>query len=101
MWGSDARALGVRLDGSQIDETDEHGNPVVGDTLFVLFSADDKPVLFAFPRREPERRWERLLDTSDARWARRIQYDAAHYELTGRSTVVFRLAEPPVNGGLV
>jgi glycogen operon protein len=100
MWGSDARALGVRLDGSQIDETDEHGNPIVGDTLFVLFSADDKPVRFAFPRREPEQRWERLLDTSDARWARRIQYDAAHYELTGRSTVVFRLAEPPVNGGL-
>ena len=51
---------------------------------------------FLRSRREPEQRWERLLDTSDARWARRIQYDAAHYELTARSMVVFRLAEPPV-----
>jgi glycogen operon protein len=99
IWGSDARTLGVRLDGSQIDETDAHGNPIVGDTLFVLFSADEQPVRFAFPRRTPEQRWERLLDTSDARWARRIEYDATHYELAERSTVVFRLVEQAVNGG--
>ena len=99
MWSRDARVLGGRLDGSKIEETDEHGNPIVGDTLFLLFSADDKAVRFAFPAREPEQRWERLLDTSDARWSRRTQYDALHYELTGRSTVVFRLAEQPGNGG--
>jgi glycogen operon protein len=99
MWRSDARILGVRLDGSQIDETDENGNPIVGDTLFVLFSADDHAVRFAFPPREPEQRWERLLDTSDARWARRVTYDTTHYELAARSTVVFRLAEQAVNGG--
>jgi glycogen operon protein len=98
MWSSDARALGVRLDGSQIDETDAHGNPIVGDTLFVLFSAGEQPVRFAFPPRAPEQRWERLLDTSDARWARRIEYDATHYELAERSTVVFRLVEQAVNG---
>src|SRR6185436_19967922 len=36
---ADARTLGVRLDGTQIDETNEAGNPIVGDTLFLLFSA--------------------------------------------------------------
>ena len=36
---------------------------------------------------------------SDARWARRIACDAAHYELAARSVVVFRLAEPASNGG--
>src|SRR4029453_4952502 len=77
---AEACTLGVRLDGSQIDETDSHGNPIVGDTLFLLFSAHDEVVRFAFPARAPAQRWERLLDTPDPRWSRRIMYDAAHYE---------------------
>ena len=60
----DARTLGVRLDGSQIDETDSRGNPIVGDTLFLLFSASEQTVRFALPSRTPTQRWERLLDTS-------------------------------------
>jgi isoamylase len=99
MWASDVRTLGVRLDGSQIDETDSRGNPTVGDTLFLLFSANEETVRFAFPPRTRAQRWERLLDTSDARWARRLAYDASHYDLAARSVVVFRLAEQVVNGG--
>jgi isoamylase len=99
MWSGNERTLGVRLDGSQIDETDSQGNPIVGDTLFVLFSADEEAVRFAFPPRTPTQRWERLLDTSDTRWARRIACDASHYELAARSLVVFRLVEPSSNGG--
>jgi isoamylase len=99
MWASDVRTLGVRLDGSQIDETDSRGNPTVGDTLFLLFSANEETVRFAFPPRTRAQRWERLLDTSDARWARRLAYDASHYDLAARSVVVFRLAEQTVNGG--
>ncbi len=100
MWRSDARTLGVRLDGSQIDETDALGNPIVGDTLFLLFSAHDEPVRFTLPTRTPNQHWERLLDTADARWARRIVCDSAHYELAARSTVVFRLAHQTTNGGV-
>ena len=99
MWASDVRTLGVRLDGSQIDETDSQGNPTVGDTLFLLFSANEETVRFAFPPRTRAQRWERLLDTSDARWARQLACDASHYDLAARSVVVFRLAEPVVNGG--
>ncbi len=94
-----ARTLGVRLDGTQIDETDEQGNPIVGDTLFLLFSADDEPIRFAFPARTPTQRWERLLDTSDARWGRHVTCDATDYELAARAVVVFRLGERPSNGG--
>jgi glycogen operon protein len=100
MWSGDARTLGVRLDGSQIDETDSQGNPIVGDTLFLLFSANEETVRFAFPPRTPTQHWERLLDTADARWARRISHDASHYDLLSRSVVVFRLAEQPANGGV-
>src|SRR6185503_6599395 len=76
-WGNpDARTLGVRLDGTQIDETDEQGNPIVGDTLFLLFSAQDEAIRFAFPDRAPTQQWERLLDTADARWSRHVACDS-------------------------
>ena len=99
-WGNaDARTLGVRLDGTQIDETDEQGNPIVGDTLFLLFSAQDDAIRFAFPAPDIDAAVERLLDTSDARWARHVACDSTHYELAAHSIVVFRLADQSTNGG--
>jgi glycogen operon protein len=101
MWDDrTARSLGILLDGTQIEETDQSGNPIVGDTLFVLISAADQPVRFAFPARDQAQRWERLLDTSDRRWARRTLHDEASYELEARAVAVFRLVEPAANGAL-
>ena len=65
----------------------------------LLFSAHDEPVRFALPARTPTQQWERLLDTSDARWGRHVACDATHYELAARAVVVFRLSEPAANGG--
>jgi len=99
MWSDfNSQSLGVRLDGSQIRETDDHGNPITGDTLLILISAADTPLAFALPARKPSERWERLLDTSDRRWARRSLHDESRYELAARAVALFRLAEP--NGSL-
>jgi glycogen operon protein len=98
-WGRrDTHALGVRLDGKLIDETDAQGDPIVGDTLFLLFNAQLEPVRFQLPPRDPAERWERLLDTAEARWSRRILLGDSHYGLAAQSVVVFRLAAPPANG---
>ena len=36
-WGNaDARTLGVRLDGTQIDETDSNGNPITQTVPFIV-----------------------------------------------------------------
>jgi glycogen operon protein len=94
----EGRSLGVRLDGAQIDETDDRGDPIVGDTLFLMFSADDAPLTFALPAREPAQRWERLLDTADARWERRSLQEAPSYELAARAVAVFRLVDRSANG---
>ena len=94
----ETRSLGVRLDGTQIDETDSNGDPIVGDTLFLMFSAHDTPLAFALPARVPADRWERLLDTADARWARRDLVEAPSYELAPRAVAVFRLVTPTANG---
>jgi glycogen operon protein len=101
MWQNGLlRSLGIRLDGTQIDETDSHGNPITADTLFLLFNADEKAMVFTLPPAGSPQYWERLLDTSDARWGRRMALDGPHYDLSPRSVVVLRLAERPANGAL-
>ncbi|MBI2818622.1 MAG: glycogen debranching enzyme GlgX, partial [Acidobacteria bacterium] len=88
------RSLGVLLNGSDLDETDEQGNPVRGDTLFLMFNADHRHIRFVFPSRKPEERWERLLDTADLKWGRHYLLKDHSYKLSGRSVAVFRLKPP-------
>ena len=49
-WNSpDVRCLGVRLNGDAIDEVDERGERIVGDTLLMLLNAGDDVVPFVLP----------------------------------------------------
>ena len=59
------RCLGVRLAGDVIDEVDERGEPIVGDTLLLLLNADKEVVPFTLPETTLEERWETLIDTAD------------------------------------
>ena len=44
-WNSpDVRCLGVRLNGDAIDEVDERGERIVGDTLLIMLNAGEEPV---------------------------------------------------------
>jgi len=91
---SHVRHLGVRLVGTEIDETDEHGELIEGDTLFLMFSAHPEPIPFTLPSRLPHQRWSRLLDTSLPEWSRPFTVEGSSYELAGRSVAVFRIVEP-------
>jgi isoamylase len=91
-WSSpDVRCLGVRLNGDAIDEVDERGGRIVGDTLLLLLNAGDQPIAFTLPFMQPEERWETLIDTSDP-WApsRRLR-QGGRYELLPRSMAVLKL----------
>ena len=59
------RCLGVRLNGDAIDEVDERGERIVGDTLLMLLNAGDEPIPFVLPATTAAERWETLLDTAD------------------------------------
>jgi glycogen operon protein len=92
MWNApDVRAVGMRLNGEAIDEADERGERVVGDTLLVIFNAGAAPELFLLPDAAPMDGWEALLDTADP-WvpARRLRA-GDQYELQSRSMAVLRL----------
>jgi glycogen operon protein len=92
-WNSpDVRALSVRLNGDAIQEVNERGERIVGDTLLLMLNAGDKPVAFVLPATAGVERWETLLDTADP-WkpARRLR-GSERYELLGRSMAVMKLS---------
>jgi glycogen operon protein len=91
-WSSpDVRCLGVRLNGDAIDEVDERGARIVGDTLLLLLNAGDQMIAVTLPAMRDEERWETLIDTSDP-WApsRRLR-PGGRYELLPRSMAVLKL----------
>jgi len=60
-------ALAVRLAGDAIDEEDERGNRIVGDTLLMLLNAKQEAVSFKLPRfQQPGSWWQILVDTADS-----------------------------------
>jgi glycogen operon protein len=86
-----ARCLGVLLNGNTLDEIDERGEPVIGDTLFLMFNAHHDPILFRLPVKRPVERWERLLDTADQQIKTGLLLRDHTYKIRGRSVVVLRL----------
>ena len=62
------RCLGVRLNGDAIDEVDERGERIVGDTLLLMLNAGEQPIAVHAAGDRPEERWETLIDTADP-WA--------------------------------
>jgi glycogen operon protein len=92
MWNSpDARALGMRLNGDAIDEADERGERVVGNTLLVLFNSSEGVQPFTLPADRPTDRWEILFDTCDPWTPARRLAAGGRYELPQQSMAVLRL----------
>jgi isoamylase len=88
-WTGSLPCLGMRLAGDLIGETDERGEPIVGDTLLLLVNSTRGDVPFVLPVTNPDHFWERLFDTSDDTLGPGI--DAGRpYLLTGLSCAAFR-----------
>jgi isoamylase len=83
-WGAFVRCFGMRLAGDRIDELDERGHRVSGETLLVLFNAHHETISFRLPAPQV---WERLVDTAQAR----LEGDPPQpYPLAPRSLALFR-----------
>lgn len=91
-WHSgELRAIGMRLNGESIDEVDERGVPIVGDTLLVLLNSQPASVSFRLPRHKPSERWIPYVDTSLAEVSAEPLTHEDDYPLQGRSVVVLIL----------
>ena len=94
-WNADfVRSIAMMLNGSAIEETDERGEPILGDTLLVLLNAHSDRVSFTLPRLDDDQRWQRLFDTFDPQARDTAFKPAARYALQGRSVAVFKIALP-------
>ncbi|HKS30450.1 MAG TPA: glycogen debranching protein GlgX [Pyrinomonadaceae bacterium] len=88
------RALGIRFAGDAIDEVDERGRRITGDTLLLLLNAQDRQVTFTLPAHREEVRWELMLDTREATGlarTRRPLKGRQSYRLESRSLALFCL----------
>jgi hypothetical protein len=60
------RAFAFRLCGESMDDVDERGEPLTGDTLLVLLNAEPEAVDFVLPGAHPGVAWDRVVDTAGA-----------------------------------
>jgi isoamylase len=94
-WNAESvRYLGVRLAGDAIDDVDELGERITGDTLLILLNAHHEAVPFVLPAHKKGTRWELTLDTADERKgkSKRLARGGRTYDLRERSLALFRLA---------
>jgi glycogen operon protein len=90
-WSSGwARSIGVCLAGQAIGEVDELGEPVVDDTLFLLFNASDESLPFTPPEAESNPQWELIVDTANPSRepGTRVCQNGEPYNLQARSVVL-------------
>jgi glycogen operon protein len=87
-----ARCLGVRLEGQMLDERDDHGRPIIGDTILMLMNAHHYDVEFTLPAHKQDEFWQAALDTRAAhRPRRRWLPEGFRYDLSARSMAVLQL----------
>jgi glycogen operon protein len=85
------RSLGVLMVGNALDEVDERGRQVTGDTLLLLLNAHHEEVPFALPLVGSEKTWLRHFDTIDAQAEERRFVGGMKYPLQGRTLALFKL----------
>ncbi len=84
------KCLGVRLAGDLIGDSDERGEPIVGDTLLLLLNAHYETIPFTLPVTRPEHIWESILDTAHPGQEPHTYKAEQQYPLEGRSLALFR-----------
>ncbi|PWU02835.1 MAG: glycogen debranching enzyme GlgX, partial [Candidatus Melainabacteria bacterium] len=97
------KTFGVLLDGNSITEVDEHGDPVLANSLFMVWNADSEDVAFILPPEQMAKRGKKLTSAKDLAWKLLIDTSesmrescwefASSFPVKARSVVLFELAE--------
>jgi glycogen operon protein len=94
------RCLGVLWAGDVIEDVDETGQRIEGETILILLNAHHEPIPFQLPSHDHESRWQLVLDTAldsarpDASPNGRSFAAEEKYDLRERSLAVLRLGGP-------
>jgi glycogen operon protein len=85
-------SLGVLMVGDAIDDVDERGRQVRGDTLLILLNSHHDTVPFVLPPISPGTSWVRLVDTVEPHVEESRFAAGAEYPLQGRTLALFSLS---------
>jgi glycogen operon protein len=88
------RCLGLGYVGTQIEETDERGERIEGESFLILLNAYHEAVPFRVGGRAAARAWEVVFDTATTSARHRVLSHLAEYPLAARSFVLLRLRHP-------
>ena len=93
-WNSGmVKCLGVILAGDAIQEVDEYGERIAGDTVLILMNASSEDIRFILPETRVGHSWDLCLDTTDPKRISQKYEGNNEYELKSRSGAVFILVE--------
>ncbi len=84
------RAFAVRLAGNAIPEMDSYGQPIMGDTLVLLFNAHYQPARFVLPGLSPNQLWITTINTAVDDLVESEHLGGSEFEVEARSLVIFR-----------
>jgi glycogen operon protein len=94
-WNADfARSLGMLLSGDAIEELDERGEHITGETLLILLNAHSDSVSFTLPALDGERQWQRVFDTVEQSFGNGLVAGDSPYPVQGRSVAAFKVTTP-------
>jgi glycogen operon protein len=82
------------LNGTAIEEVDERGESVTGDTLLLLLNAHTDEVPFTLPPLDESHQWGRVFDTFEPHGADRSFRAGGPYTVNGRSVALFKVTPP-------
>jgi glycogen operon protein len=91
-WNDDRiKCFGMLLAGDAIDEVDERGNHIEGETLLIWMNAHHERIALTIPGFRFEGEWELILDTNSAAGKRRNVRVApgSQFFIEGRTTLLF------------
>jgi isoamylase len=92
------KCLGVRLAGDLINDENERGEPIVGETLLFLLNGHWEPISFTLPAMREGHVWDHILDTADTSEEPRTFEGGQEYPLADRSFVVLAARPPQYKG---
>jgi isoamylase len=84
-------SLGMMIVGDALEEVDERGRQLRGDTLLILLNSHHEKVAFVLPAVSRDTAWVRLVDTKAPFVEERRYTGATQYPLQGRTMAVFAL----------
>lgn len=88
-----SRCIGVKLNGSSIEELDEKGNSIIDDQLLILFNSFHESIPFTLPSFGLDISWQLILDTHVKSGIRDINPvdGGSIYQLEGRSLSLLKM----------